>query len=62
VADELLAIDAVGFLVSGLLSYIGIKDADPERKHKKGRAGDILFTLSLSLLAVICAIVAFELL
>ena len=60
--DELLAINAIGFLASSILSYYAVKETDGARKRKKGRAGDILFSASLCLLAVICGILAFDLL
>ena len=60
-ADELLALNAVGFLLSSILSYFAIKEADAERRQKKGKAGDRVFSASLGLLAVICLVIAFEL-
>ena len=52
--DELLAITAGAFLISSLLTYSALKKEEGESKQKLGRAGDIIFTVSLGLLAVIC--------
>lgn len=59
--DELLAIDAIGFLISSIVTYYALKQ-DGDRKRKAGRAGDIIFTISLLILAVVCGILAFEIL
>ncbi len=58
--DELLAIIAGGFLISSLLTYSALKKEEGEGKQKLGRAGDIIFTGSLGLLAVICVSLVFE--
>lgn len=60
-SDELLAINAFGFLLATIFSYLAMKEEDAERKQKKGRVGDIIFSLSLGLLALVCAIMVFEL-
>ena len=60
--DELLALNAVLFLVSGHYSYIALKETDGSKKLLLGKKGDRLFTASVCLLAVICAILTFELL
>lgn len=59
-ADELLAISAVGFMVSSLLTYSALKKEEGEGKQKLGKAGDIIFTGTLGLLAVICVSLLFE--
>jgi hypothetical protein len=61
IADELLAINAVGFLLSTILSYSALKDDDQKRKQTKGKSGDIVFSASLFLLILICGTIAFEL-
>jgi len=58
--DELLAICAVGFLVSSLLTYSTLKKEEGKGRQKMGRAGDFIFTGALSLLAVICVSLLFE--
>jgi hypothetical protein len=59
-ADEFLAISAVGFLVSSLLTYSALKKEEGTGKQKLGRAGDFIFTGSLGLLGVICVSLVFE--
>ena len=60
--DEMLAINAVGFLVSSMFSHFALKDEESPRKHRKGRAADVLFSGSLCLLIGICITVALQLL
>ena len=60
--DEMLAINAVGFLVSSMFSHFALKDEESPRKHRKGRAADLLFSGSLCLLIGICITVALQLL
>jgi hypothetical protein len=61
IADELLAVDALGFLLSSILSYFALKDSRETRKGKTARAGDLVFSASLCLLALVCGIIVFEL-
>ncbi|MBS1911903.1 MAG: hypothetical protein JST22_07960 [Bacteroidetes bacterium] len=61
-SDELLAINAVLFLVANMLTYHAIKLEDPQRRKKFGRLGDLFFTSALCMLVLICAVLAFELL
>ena len=56
--DQLLAINAVGFLFSSIISYFAVKELKPHRKHIIGKAGDVIFTLSLCLLVIICKVIA----
>jgi hypothetical protein len=60
--DELLAFNALGFMLSSLFSYFALKEDNAQRKQLKGRFGDVCFSGSLALLVIICAILAFELL
>jgi hypothetical protein len=62
IVDELLAIDAVGFLISSIATYYALKQAEGDSKRRAGKIGDMIFTLSLLVLAVICGVLAFELL
>jgi hypothetical protein len=61
ITDELLAINAVAFLLSTMLTYFALKNADQNRKRALGRVADFIFSGALVLLAVICCIIAFEL-
>ncbi len=56
------ALNAVLFLVSGHYSYSALKETEGNKKLMLGKNGDRLFTASVYLLVVICAILSFELL
>lgn len=62
VVDELLAIDALAFLISSIVSYYALKQMEAERKRKASRVGDLIFTGAIFVLIGVCAILAFELL
>lgn len=58
VGDDLLALDALLFLLSCFLSYGAL------RKHRQGRrvlemAADALFLLALSLMVIVCGIIVY---
>jgi hypothetical protein len=59
-ADELLAITAVGFMLSSLVTYTALKREAGEGRRKLGKAGDVIFTGALGLLAVICVSLVVE--
>jgi hypothetical protein len=61
-SDELLAIATVGFLVSGLLAWSAIKEAEAARKIWLGRLGDRIFMVCMGLLGLICVVLALEML
>jgi hypothetical protein len=61
IADELLAINALAFLLSTMLTYSALKSLNERRKRMLGRTADLVFTGALILLACICAVIAFEL-
>ncbi|MEW6131384.1 MAG: hypothetical protein AB1757_30425 [Acidobacteriota bacterium] len=58
--DEFLAIVALFFTVSGIASYFAIKESNPDRKQQKGTIADFIFSIALCLLAIICAIIALQ--
>jgi hypothetical protein len=59
-SDEVLAVTAFSFMLSGIFSYFALKDTDIRRKHRKAKISDYLFSVSLCLLALVCAVIAFE--
>ncbi len=61
ITDEVLAVDALLFLVSNLTAYYALKQTTAKRKAQYGRIGDVLFTVALTLLAAVCALLAFQL-
>jgi hypothetical protein len=62
ISDNLLAIDAVAFLTSCILSYIALRTRTRKRRFHLERAADAIFLGGLLLMAVICCLVAYELL
>lgn len=58
-ADELLAANAVFFLVAGLLSYFALKQNRERRRKNLGQAADVVFSLGIFCLAAICCVIAF---
>lgn len=61
IVDELLAINAIAFLISSIASYYALKQ-DGDSKRKAGKVADIIFTVSLFILAMVCGILALEIL
>ena len=59
VGDNILAFDALIFLASCMLAYSSMRSRDPRKKHKLERIADILFIFGLSLMAVVCSIIAY---
>jgi hypothetical protein len=59
-SDELLAVTAVGFLVSGFFSYFALKETQVSRKRRLGTMGHRVFVASTCGLAIICIIVVLE--
>ena len=60
-ADELLAANAVFFLVAGLLSYLALKQSRPGRRKNLGQAADVMFSLGIVCLVAICCVIALSL-
>ena len=60
IADELLAVDAVGFLVSCFLAYLALKTEDLRQRASIERIADGIFLLGLGLMVVVCALIAYE--
>ena len=59
--DEILALCALAFLVSGMLGYIALRTKKPRWKYSTGRTADAVFLASHGLLIIICLIIAYEL-
>jgi hypothetical protein len=60
IADDLLAIDALLFLVACILSYLSMRSQSVTRIHKTESIADGIFILALVFMVVICVIVAYE--
>lgn len=61
-ADNLLAIDALCFLTSCIVSYTALRTKTRIRRHTLERLADLVFIAALSLMAVVCFLIAYELL
>jgi hypothetical protein len=61
VADNLMAVDAVIFLASCLLSYLALRSLKRERSLTLEQAADVAFLLGLGTMVAVCALVAWEL-
>ncbi len=58
-ADDLLAIDALLFLVACLASYWGLRTRGTRRMHRVERFADVAFILALALMVVVCGFVTY---
>jgi multisubunit Na+/H+ antiporter MnhF subunit len=61
-ADDILAGDAVLFLVTCLLAYASLRARRRSWRRALERLADACFLLALTLMTLVCAVVAFELL
>ena len=59
VADDLLATDAVCFLVSCLSSYWALRTRNTRRMHRLERFADGIFILALLLMVGICVFITY---
>ena len=57
--DELLAIDAVLFLISCLLSYWALRTRRRRRMHGLELTADVVFLIALCLMALICGLITY---
>jgi hypothetical protein len=60
--DDMLALDAVFFLCSCLLSYWALRTRTLRRMHKVERFADTVFLLGLSLMVMICGFITYAIL
>jgi hypothetical protein len=61
IADNLLAVDALAFLLACVFAYGSLRAREPAARRRRERAADACFGAALALMAVICALVAWEL-
>ncbi len=59
--DDLMAVDAVLFLVSCITSYMAIKTQNRQRRYRLERGADIVFLLALSLIVVVALLIVWQL-
>ena len=58
-ADDLLALDAVLFLLSCLASYWVLRTRSVRRRHRVERFADLVFILALLLMVAVCGFLTF---
>ena len=61
-ADNILAGDAVLFLLTCMLAYASLRTRRRARRRSLERLADACFLLALAVMTLVCAVVAFELL
>ena len=54
IADDLLALDALLFLISCLLSYSALRSRSFRRMHRIERAADVVFIIAMIGMTTIC--------
>ena len=59
IADDLLAVDAVLFLTSCLLSYWAMRRRSVQRMTRVERAADAIFIVALLLMVAVCGFVTY---
>jgi hypothetical protein len=59
-ADDLLALDSFVFLVSCLLAYWALRTRGSRRMHRLEQIADGLFIFALTVMVVICGIIAYS--
>lgn len=60
VADNLLSVDALLFLVATLTSYLALRVPEGERLHAMERIADLAFIAAMLLLTLVCFVITFE--
>lgn len=60
-ADNVLAVDALGFMLSCTFAYFGIRSRDLARRRVMEHLADRVFLASLGLMTLVCAMIAYEL-
>ena len=60
-ADDLLAMDAVLFLISCILSYWALRTRSIHRMHRVERIADTIFLLALLFMVGICGFITYAL-
>lgn len=59
--DNVLAIAAIIFLGSCIFAYSSLRSPNKEKSHRLEKIADILFIIGLSLMTIVCIIIAYTL-
>ena len=60
-SQELLAVNTIAFLASCILAYLALRTRPQKRRYLIEKWADSIFLAGLCLIAVICALLAYEL-
>ncbi|HLB08251.1 MAG TPA: hypothetical protein VK617_01865 [Gemmatimonadaceae bacterium] len=60
VADNLLSIDALVFLASCFLAYLGLRARASQNRRRFERAADYLFLAGLTMVSIVAVLIAYE--
>ncbi|MBD8547748.1 hypothetical protein [Sphingomonas sp. CFBP 8760] len=61
IADDLLAIDSLLFLVATLASYVSLRSLHRHRLHRMERVADATFMIAMLLLTAACFVITYAL-
>ncbi len=61
VGNEILGIDALAFLASCFLAYTALRTGPAGRRRRLEKLADAVFLLALTLMAVVCTLLVYEL-
>ena len=61
IGDDILALDAGAFLVSCILAYLALRARDTRRRGVIEQVADWVFLSALGLMAIVCGLIAYEL-
>lgn len=59
-ADNLLAVDAVLFLISTLTAYIALRTRSVKRLHTLEQVADMTFIMGMILMVFVCLFISYE--
>ncbi len=61
IGDDLLALDAIVFLVATFFSYGALKVRNKVRRHQLEQAADTVFLSALTVMAIVCILIVYAL-
>ena len=61
IGDDLLAVDALAFLMSCTLAYVTLRTRARHRRYRLEQWADGIFLVALAVMAIICGLIAYEL-
>jgi uncharacterized membrane protein YhaH (DUF805 family) len=60
IEDELLAINALTFLLAAVTSYLALRSRTPAGYRRMERVADVSFLVGLTFMAVVCCLIAYQ--